>query len=136
MLHIALVDDDARELERTGTLVERWQDAPSRFAAFSSARALLAAMDAGADFDLYLLDVVMPEMDGIELGRAIRERDKDGAIIFLTTSPDFALDSYEVWPLQYLLKPVDAARLALTRTPCATLRAAWLRHYLKGGGEA
>lgn len=111
MLHIALVDDDARELERTAALVERWQGSPSKLAAFSSAGALLTAMDGGARFDLYLLDIVMPEMDGIELGRAIRARDEAGAIVYLTTSPDFALDSFEVWPLQYLLKPVEPEQL-------------------------
>ncbi|MBQ7564403.1 MAG: response regulator transcription factor [Lachnospiraceae bacterium] len=111
MLNIALVDDDLTELSSTRLQIEHWRNGPAQLSTFSSARELLNAMESGGEFDLYLLDVIMPEMDGIELGRVIRKKDRDGAIVFLTTSPDFALQSYEVWPLQYLLKPVDAGML-------------------------
>lgn len=123
MLNIALVDDDARELSASRSMAERWRGGAC-VSAFSSADELLDAMDAGTAFDLYLLDVVMPDMDGIALGRAIRERNQDGAIVYLTTSPDFALESYEVWPLQYLLKPVDENRLfaAMDRVAAHTAR--------------
>ena len=48
-------------------------------------------------------------MDGIELGRALRRRDDQGMFFYLTTSPEFALDSYRVDAFDYLLKPVDEA---------------------------
>lgn len=111
MLRIALVDDDVQELQRTSDTIASWQDVPHRLKAFSSARSLLADLDAGATFSLYLLDVVMPGMDGVELGRAIRAHDTQGSIVYLTTSPDYALQSYDTWPLQYLLKPVEPKRL-------------------------
>lgn len=49
----------------------------------------------------------MPEMNGIELGTALRMRDDAAILLYLTTSPDFALDSYRVDAFDYLLKPVD-----------------------------
>ncbi len=74
---------------------------------FYSGKELLNHVDEYGGFDLYILDCIMPEMDGIELGTALRRRGDQGMFFFLTTSPDFALDSYRVDALDYLLKPVD-----------------------------
>jgi len=62
-------------------------------------------------FDLYLLDIMMPGLDGIRLGAALRDEDKEGTIIYLTTSPDYALESYDVRAFSYLLKPVREEKL-------------------------
>ena len=53
----------------------------------------------------------MPGQNGIELGVGIRKYDQGGRIIYLTASPDFALDSYRAKASEYLLKPLDKARL-------------------------
>ena len=53
-------------------------------------------------YDIVLSDVAMPEMNGIELGTALRMRDDTGILLYLTTSPDFALDSYRVDAFDYL----------------------------------
>ena len=111
MLSVALVDDDESELLAGRRLISRWRDGDTEVRCYDRASSLLSAMDDGVSFELYLLDVVMPEMDGIRLGHAIRERDSDGSIVYMTTSPDFALESYDVWPLQYLIKPVEPSRL-------------------------
>ncbi|MBQ8971136.1 MAG: response regulator transcription factor [Lachnospiraceae bacterium] len=110
-LTVALVDDDINELSASRLQIEHWQSGTVHLSSFSSARELIYSLEVGERYDLYLLDVIMPEMDGITLGRTIRERDRDGAIVFLTSSPDFALQSYEVWPLQYLLKPINTEKL-------------------------
>lgn len=56
-------------------------------------------------YDLVFLDIYMPGMLGIEVAKAIRKKDDQTAIIFLTTSPDFALDAFELEAIHYLLKP-------------------------------
>lgn len=53
----------------------------------------------------------MPGENGIELGLNIREADRGGHIIYLTTSSDFAVDSYQTGASDYLLKPLDQNRL-------------------------
>lgn len=58
-------------------------------------------------FDLMLLDIMMHEPNGMELARQIRQSDTDGAIIFVTSNRDFALEGYDVKALHYLMKPVD-----------------------------
>lgn len=53
----------------------------------------------------------MPVMDGISLAREIRTFDKSSPVIFLTSSPEFAVESYTVKAFNYLLKPVDKIHL-------------------------
>lgn len=62
-------------------------------------------------YDLYLLDVMMPETDGIALGRLIREQSSDVPIIYITSSKDFAFDAYGVSALQYITKPIQRKML-------------------------
>lgn len=67
-----------------------------------------AAEEAAAKekFTLYLLDVMMPGINGLAVAREIRSFDDAAEIVFLTSSPDFAYESYGVRALNYLLKPI------------------------------
>lgn len=62
--------------------------------------------------EVALLDISMPEMDGIRLAKRIREIHPEMRIIFLTGYENYALDAYSVHPSGYLLKPVKKAQLA------------------------
>lgn len=77
---------------------------------FEDADSLLTAHNS-KPFDIILLDVIMPLLNGIEAAREIRQHDKSVKIVFLTTSPEFAVDSYTVKANNYLLKPVDPEKL-------------------------
>ena len=77
--------------------------------AFPSGEELLDAVEDG-EFDLYILDIVMPGMSGIRIGERLRAMGADGEIVFLTVSNDYAADSYGVGAFFYLLKPVDRDR--------------------------
>ncbi len=115
MLKIALCDDDAAELARSETLLKEFCTQRPALAAgvtaFRGAQGLLDALGKGNDFDVYLLDVLMPEKNGIQTGKEIRALGRDGAIIYLTTSPDYAVDSYQARAFYYLLKPLERYRL-------------------------
>ncbi len=110
-MQIALCDDEKAYHETIKDLIGQYKRAnPDRslsLSSFYSGKELLNHVDEHGGFDLYILDCVMPEMDGIELGTALRRRGDQGMFFYLTTSPDFALDSYRVDALDYLLKPVD-----------------------------
>jgi DNA-binding LytR/AlgR family response regulator len=67
-------------------------------------------------FHIYLLDIVMPMVDGLELGKEIRRFDHEAQIIFITTEPQFALQAYAVNPANYLIKPIDKQQLFDTLT--------------------
>lgn len=115
MLRIALCDDEQEQLFLTDQLLRKYNilhpELDLRVSTFSSGAALLENMRTGGAFDLYLLDVIMPEENGIQIGMKIRKMDQGGHIFYLTTSPDYAVDSYLPKASQYLLKPVDKDRL-------------------------
>ena len=58
-------------------------------------------------YDVLLLDILMPGFNGIETAREIRESNEKIPIIFLTTSQEFAVESYRVHAFDYLMKPVE-----------------------------
>lgn len=82
------------------------------------AHSLLADMeDKNIRFDLYLLDIFMGNakdgnaMDGIELAKRLREIQEDAVICFVSTSNDFYREAYDLYAVQYLLKPVQEAEV-------------------------
>lgn len=62
--------------------------------------------------DVVLLDIHMPDMEGIEVARHLSERESPPAVIFITAFDEHALQAFEVQAIDYLLKPVRAERLA------------------------
>lgn len=108
-MYLALCDDQRQELDVLLNLLERWQESRHtvlRYKAFDSADVLLDAARK-EHFDLYFLDVLMPGLTGMDAAREIREFDAAAHIVFLTSSPGFAYESYGVKALDYLLKPVQ-----------------------------
>ncbi len=62
--------------------------------------------------DLAVLDIAMPDMNGIELAQEIRKSHPHLPIIFVSAHPQYALASFQAHPVSYLLKPLEPARLA------------------------
>ncbi|OCQ19959.1 hypothetical protein A7985_18865 [Pseudoalteromonas luteoviolacea] len=62
--------------------------------------------------DLVLLDISMPGMDGIELGKHLREAHPDIKLIYVTAYPEHALKAYQVYASGYLVKPIAQQQLA------------------------
>lgn len=78
---------------------------------FLSGAALLNRAEETGGFDLYILDILMPEQSGIDIGRRLRRMGIWGELIFLSSSNDYAADSYELKAFFYLLKPVEEGKL-------------------------
>jgi EAL domain-containing protein (putative c-di-GMP-specific phosphodiesterase class I) len=106
---ILLVDDEqsiarayARTLGAAGFSVETAGDGRA---------AAAAARD--RDFDVIISDITMPEMNGLELLRAVREHDLDVPVVLMTGGPaiDSAVRAMEYGALRYLIKPIDPAEL-------------------------
>lgn len=112
-MKIAICDDDKNELFHILSLLADYQiqkNTDFSYKPFESSMEL-AANAAGERYDIYLLDVVMPGLNGMELAKEIRSYDKAADIIFLTTSPEFAVESYSVKASNYLIKPIQKDRL-------------------------
>ena len=114
MLRIAICDDMPDFLQSAKQLVLQWGNRPDGMTVdcFEHADALIAAHNSNP-FGIILLDVVMPLLGGIEAAREIRQQDKTVKIVFLTASPEFAVDSYSVKANNYLLKPLNCKKLRL-----------------------
>ena len=112
MLRIAICDDDTHFLEQLYTLLMHWPGQPDQFKVdrFSNGNALIEA-HAYSPYQMILIDVVMPALNGIETAREIRASNTSAKIVFLTQSPEYAVESYTVKASNYLLKPVNPAAL-------------------------
>ncbi len=75
---------------------------------------MVAQIEKGIHYDVIFLDIFMPGVNGIQCAKDIRSFDNVVKIVFLTSSADFAIESYTVRAYQYLLKPVQKENLFLT----------------------
>lgn len=63
------------------------------------------------EFSLLFLDIIMDGLTGMETARTLREQGRNIPIVFLSSSPDFAVESYDVEAVGYLLKPLQESKL-------------------------
>lgn len=108
-MHIAVCDDNFDELSRIASLLEdycRTREGSITYESFHSAMELLETIKV-RPFDLLLLDILMPGITGIEAARELRRSDSNIPIIFLTSSREYAVESYRVSAEDYIMKPAQ-----------------------------
>lgn len=113
-LKLAICDDDELYRDQLLSLVTTYshqKNTELSISVYDRANALLDAAHRIGGYDIYILDIIMPDVNGIQLGLDIRQFDSEGKILYLTSSPEFALDSYRVRAFDYLVKPVQKDRL-------------------------
>ncbi len=112
--HVIIVDDDVTNLNMAGHILSKNK---MHVTALKSGKALLAHMKEHKA-DLILLDIIMPDMDGYETLRRLREQEKDGEetpIIFLTANEDYDAEAkgLELGAIDFIKKPFIPEVLAL-----------------------
>jgi two-component system response regulator AlgR len=112
-LSVMIVDDEAPARARLRDLLaDVAGEAPNALSAeVASGRLAVEALKDHVP-DVMLVDIRMPEMDGIELARHVARLDQPPAIIFVTAYDSYAVRAFELNAIDYLLKPVRAQRLA------------------------
>lgn len=109
MIKIAFCDDEMEVLHQMNGLLDRYRverNEDITYAAFQSPFELLTEIEKGIRPDILFLDVVMPGQNGMDVAKEIRQYDTNVKIIFLTSSPEFAVESYTVGAYFYQLKPI------------------------------
>lgn len=109
MTRIAFCDDDAALLHQMQDFLEQYRTLRGvqlELAPYTKPMELLADIEAGVRFDVLFLDVLMPGINGINTAREIRRYDTAVQIIFVTSSSEFAVQSYVVGVYYYQLKPI------------------------------
>lgn len=110
-----ICDDDNTELTRISHFLDQYRlekKVSIIYKTYQSALELLTTIKT-TEYDLFLLDILMPGLDGLEAAKEIRLYNKKVKIVFLTYSPEFALESYAVKAYDYILKPTTQKKLYL-----------------------
>ena len=128
MIQIAFCDDDQTVLDQLSALLEKYRAqrcVQIQCTAFHSPLDLLAEIEKGTRYDILFLDVIMPAENGITAAKEIRQYDNVVKIIFLTSSAEFAVESYVVGAYFYQLKPIwEDSFFRLTNSVIAECRRA------------
>lgn len=106
-MHIAICDDNIDELSRISSLLEDYRrecNSSITYETFRNATELLETLQT-RNFDMLILDILMPGITGMEAAKEIRHTNNEIPIIFLTSSREFAVESYRVNAEDYILKP-------------------------------
>lgn len=116
MIAIGICEDHPQDQQRLGEILKRMiteiTGEPAHCTVYPCGEALLADLEEEvADFSLLFLDIFMGGITGIDTARRIRELGRSTPLVFLTTSPDFAVESYDVEAAGYLLKPLREDKL-------------------------
>ncbi|MDD2971204.1 MAG: LytTR family DNA-binding domain-containing protein [Lachnospiraceae bacterium] len=113
MLQIAICDDNFEETTHITHILEQYQlqrKAPHTEVFFScdifhNAADLLTSMSRKS-YQILFLDILMPGLNGMDAAHRIRSFDQHLEIIFISSSPEYALEGYSVHARHYLIKPV------------------------------
>lgn len=122
-LRVIIVDDEAPARSRIRDLLEDCAATMALQVAgeAASGRELIDLLQ-HTPADVVLLDIRMPEMDGIEAAQHLQKLPERPAVIFTTAYDAYALQAFELHALDYLVKPIRLRRLhdALTRVRSIT----------------
>lgn len=106
-MRIAVVDDNRDDAGYLVKHLEKYADeAGLDFETHVYADAVLFLNDYKYDYDLVVLDIDMPEINGIEAAKKLRDNGSCVTLMFVTNMPQYALESYSVEAADYVLKPI------------------------------
>lgn len=111
-LSVVIVDDEAPARARLRDLLSDIAgEVPNEVVAEAANGRLAVEAIEEHPADVVLVDIRMPEMDGIELARHLSRLEKPPAVIFVTAYDSYAVEAFELNAVDYLVKPVRAQRL-------------------------
>ena len=103
-MKIAVCDDCQQDVIQIKTMFDREHDVTL----YTDARNFIMDIEEKeVNFDLYLIDIYMDAINGIEVAKRIRGRDEDAVICFISSSDAFYRQAYDLYAIQYLLKPIQ-----------------------------
>ncbi len=111
LLKVLMVDDEALARQRLRTLLAECGESVAVPVGEAATAAQALEQLALQDWDVVLLDIHMPGMDGVRLAQRLRAMPRPPAIVFVTAHPEHALAAFELEAVDYLTKPVRRERL-------------------------
>lgn len=114
MLKIAVLDDQEEYVKQIRDLTTQSMQnlgVPYRFKKYTQTKELLSDLQEKEYCDIYLLDVEMPEMSGLEVARSIRKECWGPVIIYITNHVEYAVEAFEVNAYRYIPKSMLEEKL-------------------------
>lgn len=114
MIRIAIVEDEPTERDRIKVYLEEIaQEDQTQFDIEQYSSGMAFVMSGMKDYDLVLMDIDMPNLNGIETAKALRKVDQSATLIFVTNMAQYAISGYEVNAVDFILKPVNRYSFAI-----------------------
>ncbi len=112
-MRIAICDDSKENLALLEDVVDGLKLRETEVECFENGESLLRYITDSKDnfYQIYLLDIEMPGINGLDTAKQIREIDKRAIIIFVTAYSDYVFSSFEVQPFRFIIKPIDREKL-------------------------
>ena len=132
-MRIAVCDDNPKELERIKGCFCRIQGYDlvcSYFDSTSTVRERLKTEN--SPYDLYILDIEMPGMNGLKLAKSIREKDSRALFVFLTSYTRYMKDVFDVVTFDFIEKPISDEKLLQILERAATYLNITSQHFSFG----
>ncbi len=115
MIKVAICDDEdsiIQEMERIIETSAHEYGIQIESEVFYDGEQLIRYMNRNEEqFDLFFLDIEMKGMNGIETAIHIREHDRKGLIVYVTSHESYALEAYQVHPFDFLVKPLQEEKV-------------------------
>lgn len=107
MKNIVIVEDEQEALERIKGYLERFSsEIGEEFKIVVYKNAIDFLEKYQPDYDIVFMDIKLPNMNGMEAAKKLREKDRFVALVFVTNMKQFAVKGYEVDALDFIVKPV------------------------------
>lgn len=108
MIRIAIVEDDGSYASMIRSYIDNYAEKTGTAFFIRLFDNAVAFLDGSAgEYDLCFFDIQMPYLSGMDAAKKLRSIDSDAVIVFITSLPQYDLESYEVSAADYILKPVD-----------------------------
>lgn len=114
MFNIAIVEDDCSATDLLQSYLEKYgKDNDVQFNIFKFGKALTFLTNYTGNYDVVFMDIELPDLNGMEAAKRLREVDKNVALVFVTNLAQFAVEGYEVNAFDFIVKPVNYAVFSL-----------------------
>ncbi len=106
MIRIAIVDDEKQYADELAEFISRFSKETGvavEYETFGDGASFIDEYD--PRFDIVLMDIAMPHLNGMDAAKLLRQKDKAVCLIFITTLSNYAIKGYEVDALDFVVKP-------------------------------
>ena len=132
-MRIAVCDDNPKELERIKGCFCRIQGYDLVCSYFDSTSTVMEILKTeNSPYDLYILDIEMPGMNGLKLAKSIREKDSRALFVFLTSYTRYMKDVFDVVTFDFIEKPISDEKLLQILERAATYLNITSQHFSFG----